>query len=237
MELNISDLHAAYEKDILILQGIDLQAKEGQITIVIGPNGSGKSTILKCIVGFLHPQKGTITIDDHDITGIDPSNILKSGISYVAQGRSVFPYMSVKENLELGCWVFRKDKKRVKERINIVIERFPSLKEKFNEPAGSLSGGQQRILDIAKALLAYPSIILVYEPSVGLSTIFAQDIYDELNKLRDEGRSILLIDQDVVSAMEYADSVYVLELGRVKTQGTRKDFEGQLGDMVREWLV
>lgn len=237
MKLEVKDLHAAYQRDLFVLRGLDLVAADGKITIVIGPNGSGKSTLLKSIAGDLKPGKGSVTLDMQDITGIEFDAIISRGISYIPQERAVFPQMTVTENLELGCWIFRSDRARVRERVAWALERFPALKEKCRLPAGALSGGLQRMLDVGKSLLSDPSLLLVDEPSVGLSPRVAQAIYSELESLRREGRTILLVDQDVRSAMKIADYVYVLDLGRVQAHGSRDAFEGKLGDMVRGWLV
>jgi len=237
MKLDVRELHAAYQKDLFILKGLNLSAAVGKITIVIGPNGSGKSTLLKSICGILKPQKGSVWLDQTDITGIELDEIIKKKVCYIPQERAVFPQMTVTENLELGCWVFKKDRLKVRERIQWALERFPVLQDRRKLLAGSLSGGLQRILDIAKALLCNPTLLLVDEPSVGLSPLIAQSIYQELLALKTEGRTILLVDQDVRSAMAIADEVYVLDLGAVKTHGTKENFEGQLGDVVRNWLI
>jgi len=237
MRLEVRDLHAAYQRDLFVLRGLDLVAAEGKVTIVIGPNGSGKSTLLKSIAGNLKPRKGSVTLDKQDITGIEFDEIISRGMSYIPQDRAVFPQMTVTENLELGCWIFRSDRARVRERVAWALERFPALMEKRRLPAGALSGGLQRMLDIARSLLSNPSLLLVDEPAVGLSPRVAQTIYSELQSLRQEGRTILLVDQDVRSAMKIADYVYVLDLGKVQAHGSRAAFEGKLGEMVRSWLV
>lgn len=237
MRLEVEDLHAAYQRDLFVLRGVNLIAAEAKITIVIGPNGSGKSTLLKSIAGSLRPGKGRVVLDDQDITGTEFDAIISRGVSYIPQDRAVFPQMTVTENLELGCWIFRGDRARVRDRVAWALERFPDLKEKRRLPAGALSGGLQRMLDIAKSLLSNPSLLLVDEPTVGLSPRVAQTIYAELQSLRREGRTILLVDQDVRSAMQVADFVYVLDLGRVRGHGSREDFEGKLGDLVRSWLL
>ena len=235
--LEVKDLHAAYQRDLFILKGLDLGVEEGEITIVIGPNGSGKSTLLKSIAGILKPRKGTVTLDQLEITGIELDEIIQRGISYIPQDRAVFPQMTVTENLELGCWIFKSDRARVRERIAWALERFPALTGKRRLLAGTLSGGLQRILDIAKSLLSNPSLLLVDEPTVGLSPLVAQTIYSELQALKEEGRTILLVDQDVRSAMKIADYVYVLDLGKVQVNGSREAFEGKLGEIVRSWLI
>jgi branched-chain amino acid transport system ATP-binding protein len=237
MKLAVTDLHAAYQRDLFILRGIDLEVSEGSITIVIGPNGSGKSTLLKSIAGILKPRKGIVALGGKEITGIELDSIIRQGVAYIPQDRAVFPQMTVSENLELGCWIFRKEQARVRAQVKWALDRFPTLKDKSGLLAGSLSGGLQRTLDIAKALLTNPSLLLVDEPSVGLSPIMAQAIYSELFSLKKEGRTILLVDQDVRSAMQIADYVYVLELGKVKVHAHRQAFEGKLGEIVRSWLI
>ncbi len=237
MKLEVRDVHAAYQRDLYILKGLDLRVAEGDIVIVIGPNGSGKSTLLKSICGILKPQKGSVWLDGTEITGIELDRIIRKGICYIPQERAVFPQMTVAENLELGCWVFKSDRRKVRRRIEWAYERFPVLKERGRQQAGSLSGGLQRILDVAKSLLSDPALLLIDEPSVGLSPLVAQSIYAELLALKNEGRTILLVDQDVRSAIAIADEVYVLDLGRVKTHGTKEEFEGQLGEVVRNWLI
>ncbi len=237
MKLEVQNLHTAYQRDLFVLRSLNLAVPEGKIVIVIGPNGSGKSTLLKSIAGIVKPLVGHVWLDQNEITGIAPDEIMKRGISYIPQDRAIFPQMTVSENLELGCWIFRKDRRKIRMRIQRAFERFPVLMERRRLLAGSLSGGLQRILDIAKSLLSDPSLLLVDEPAVGLSPIIAQDIYSELRVLKREGRSILLVDQDVRSAMEIADEVYVLELGQVKVCGKRDEFEEQLGDLVRSWLI
>jgi branched-chain amino acid transport system ATP-binding protein len=237
MKLEMTEVHASYQRELFILRGIDFSAAQGKVTIVIGPNGSGKSTLLKSIAGVLKTKHGRIRLDGQDITGIELDEILQKGISYIPQDRAVFPQMTVTENLELGCWIFRKDRDRVRRQINWALERFPALNAKASLLAGTMSGGLQRMLDIAKALLTDPSLILVDEPTVGLSPLVAQMIYTELSELKAEGRTIILVDQDVRSAMKIADYVYVLELGKVKAHGPREAFEGRLGEVVRSWLI
>ncbi len=237
MKLELRNVYAAYLKDLFVLNGVDLEVAEGRVTIVIGPNGSGKSTILKSICGILTPSIGSIKLDGREIAGIPLDGIIRLGIAYIPQDRSIFPQMTVTENLELGCWVFRRDRGKVRRQVRRALERFPVLAERSAMQAGAMSGGLQRILDIAKALITDPGLLLVDEPSVGLSPLVAAMIYDALAALKSEGRTILLVDQDVRSAMEIADDVYVLELGKVKAHGERREFDGRLGEVVRGWLI
>ena len=237
VKLEVHNLHAAYQRDLFILKGLDLSVPKGEIVIVIGPNGSGKSTLLKSICGILKPQQGSVWLDHTEITGIDLDKVIEKGVCYVPQDRAIFPQMTVVENLELGCWVFKSDRQRVRDRIGWAFERFPVLRDRRGLLAGSLSGGLQRILDIAKSPLSNPMLLLVDESSVGLSPLIAKSIYEELLALKAEGRTILLVDQDVRSAMAVADYAYVLDLGRVKIHGKKEEFEGRLGDVARNWLL
>ena len=237
MLLEIEDLHAAYQEDIFILKGVDIAVPEQKTVVVIGANGTGKSTLLKSVFGFLKPQRGQVFYRGENITDLDPAATMLRGIGFIPQGRSIFPFMTVMENLEMGCWPFRKDKRRVQRRIQWALDRFPALQDKQRATAGSMSGGQQRLLEFAKALLPNPNLLLVDEPSVGLSPLVAREIYGELEAFRQEGRSILLVDQDIRAAMEIAEDVCIMELGRVKTKGTREDFIGDLDGLVKSWLI
>ena len=237
MRLEVKNIHVAYQGDLFILQGMSLEAPSGMLSIVIGANGTGKSTLLKTIVGLLTPKKGSVLLEGRDITGAPTREIISLGVGFMPQAHTSFQHMTVTENLQMACWCFRKDKGRVRRRIAWAMERFPVLGEKRTFKAGDLSGGQQRTLDMAKALLPDPGLLIVDEPSVGLSPVLAQDIYRELKAVRDEGKTILLVDQEIRSAMAVADMVNVVELGRVKASGPRSEFEGQLGEMVKSWLV
>ena len=237
MLLEIDNLHAAYQEDIFILQGVAITVPEARTVVVIGANGTGKSTLLKAVFGFLKPQRGTVRFRKEDITALSPAETMLKGIGFIPQGRSVFPHMTVMENLEMGCWAFRRDKKRIRRRIGWSLERFPALAEHIRKQAGTLSGGQQRLLEFAKALLPDPSLLLVDEPSVGLSPLVAKEIYAELLAFRQEGRSILLIDQDIRAAMDIAEDVCIMELGKIKTKGQRDDFVNDLDGLVRSWLI
>lgn len=223
--LQIEDLYVGYYKDLNILQGVSLSAREGQITAVLGPNGVGKSTLLKSIFGFVKPQSGDIRLADRDIMGTPAHKLVDLGISYVPQHQSVFPHMTVEENLELGAWSFRHDRERIQARIEENYERFPILKGRRRSPAGELSGGMQRMVELGRVMMTDPRVILVDEPTAGLALMLARDIYELLVKLKDEGVTILLVDQNIRQAIEIADYVYVLELGRNRLEGPRDEFD------------
>ncbi|MGD2166153.1 MAG: ABC transporter ATP-binding protein [Anaerolineae bacterium] len=223
--LDIKDLYVGYYKDLHILQGVSLSARDAQITAVLGPNGVGKSTLLKSIFGFVKPQQGAIRLDGEDIMGTPAHQLVDLGISYIPQHQSVFPHMTVEENLELGAWSFRSDRERIQEKIEANYERFPILRERRRSPAGELSGGMQRMVELGRVMMTDPQLILVDEPTAGLALMLARDIYRLLVNLKEEGVTILLVDQNIRQAIEIADYVYVLELGRNRHEGPREEFE------------
>lgn len=223
--LDIKDLYVGYYKDLNILQGVSLSARDAQITAVLGPNGVGKSTLLKSIFGFVKPQRGEIRFDGEDIMGTAAHQLVDLGISYVPQHQSVFPHMTVEENLELGAWSFRRDPERIREKIEANYERFPILRERRRSPAGQLSGGMQRMVELGRVMMTDPQLILVDEPTAGLALMLARDIYQLLVTLKEEGVTILLVDQNIRQAIDIADYVYVLELGRNRHEGPREEFD------------
>jgi branched-chain amino acid transport system ATP-binding protein len=238
MSLEVRHLTVGYYADIHILQGVNLQAESSRITIIIGANGVGKSTLLKTICGFLKPTEGRILFDGGDITGISPHRVIERGISYIPQRRNVFPYLSIEANWELGAWTFRKDRKKIRDLIDENFERFATLKPKRDLNAGSLSGGEQRMVEIGRSLMVDPVLMLVDEPTAGLAPMVAREIYERLSQLNsDEDKTILLVDQNIRQAMKIADYIYVLELGKNRSEGSREEFESDLKGMIRDWLL
>ena len=235
-ELSITDVHAGYVPGHPILHGVNIVARPGRVTVVLGPNGAGKSTMLRAIAGYLSPEAGRISLGETDITRLPAFRHVEQGIAFLPQGRSTFPDLTVGENIELGGWALRGDKARLRQAKDRVFSRYPTLVPLRDRPAGSLSGGQQRTVEIARLLMPDPSVLLIDEPSVGLAPIIARQIYQELEAFRDEGRTILLVDQDVRAAIGVADYVYVLNSGKNDIEGDRSAFEGDLGIMVRRWL-
>ncbi|MFW6068562.1 MAG: ABC transporter ATP-binding protein [Chloroflexota bacterium] len=223
--LEVNDLHVGYYKDLNILQGVNMRARESQITAVLGANGVGKSTLLKAIYGFIKPQQGAITVGGQDITHLSSHELVHHGVSYIPQRQSVFPFMTVEENLELGAWSFRDDRAQVEQRLEENYERFPILWERRRSPAGELSGGMQRMVELGRVMMTRPRLILVDEPTAGLAVMLANDIYQLLVKLKDEGITVLLVDQNIRQAIKIADYVYVLELGRNRHEGPREEFD------------
>ena len=234
--LRLQEVVGGYIPGHPVLRGVNLSAEPGRLTVVLGPNGAGKSTVLKVASGFIAPVSGRVLQGDDDISQLPAHRHIERGIALLPQGRSTFPELSVQDNLELGGWLWRNDRARMQEGVEKVLTRYPALAEIRRKPAGSLSGGQQRQLEIARLLVTDPSTLLIDEPSAGLSPIVAAQVYSELAALKAEGRTILLVDQDVRAAIEIADYVYVLNSGRNDIEGDRSAFEGDLGTMVRGWL-
>lgn len=223
--LKVNDLYVGYYKDLNILQGVSLNAKTADITVVLGANGVGKSTLLKAIYGFVKPSKGKILLQGEDITGLQSHQLVHQGISYIPQRQSVFPYMTVEENMELGAWSFRSDSDLVQERIEVNYERFPLLKDRRKSAAGELSGGMQRMVELGRVLMTSPKLILVDEPTAGLAVKLARDIYNLILDLKNDGITVLLVDQNIRQAVKIADYVYVLELGRNRFDGPSEEFD------------
>lgn len=224
--LEIKDLYVGYYEDLHILRGLSLTAQTGKLTTILGANGVGKSTLLKAVYGFLKPHSGEVLLNGRDVTGTATHRLIDLGISYIPQQPGVFKHMSVRENLMMGAWTFKNDKARMESKIEENYERFPILHEKQHDPAGSLSGGQQRMVEIGRTLMTDPEVILVDEPTAGLAKLLSEEVYRMLVDLRDrEKLTIVLVDQEIREALKIADYVYVLELGRNKFEGPASDFD------------
>lgn len=223
--LEVKNLYVGYYRDLNILQDLSLNAKPKQITAILGANGVGKSTALKAIYGFLRPNEGDISLNGESILDVPPHERILKGLAYIPQQPGIFRDMSVEENLELGGWTFRQDRAQVKRKVEENFERFPVLREKRQQATGELSGGQQRMVEIGRTLMAEPQVLLVDEPTAGLSKMLAEGVYQMLVDLRDrEALTILLVDQEIRHALKIADYVYVLELGRNKYEGAASEF-------------
>jgi branched-chain amino acid transport system ATP-binding protein len=234
--LAVEQVYVGYFKDINILQGVSIKASGAQITSIIGPNGVGKSTLFKAVYGFLKPNKGRILYENQDLTGINPYSASRRGLAYIPQRRNVFPYLSVEENMEMGAWTFRSDKDRIKHKLEENYERFPGLVAMRRRKAAFLSGGEQRMVELGRALMADPKLLLVDEPTAGLAPIFARQIRNKLVDLKEEGKAIILVEQNIREAIEIADYVYVLDLGRNKVEGSQDEFATDLKHLVKDWL-
>ena len=204
---------------ITILNGATFKIRRGAITTMIGPNGAGKSTVFKAIFGLLNLRSGTIRFEGNDITNWTPRKLLEVGIVYVPQGRNIFPELSVRHNLEFGAVAAGPHITDMPARIEAALDRFPSLREKANVQASTLSGGQQKQLEIMRGLLLDPKLILIDEPSIGLSPILVQETFGILTELRNKGVTILMVEQNARSALQISDEGLVLELGQARMQG------------------
>jgi branched-chain amino acid transport system ATP-binding protein len=216
--LIVDGVFAGYGK-MTILNGTTARIHRGTITTVIGPNGAGKSTLFKAIFGLLPVRTGTITLDSRDITNYSPRDILDAGVVYIPQGRNIFPELSVRHNLELGG-VALSDQASLSSRLDKIMRQFPMLKEKADAQASTLSGGQQKMLEVARGLLLDPKLILIDEPSIGLSPLLVQEVFSILKGLRDRGVTILLIEQNAKQALQISDYGLVLEQGQTRIEDT-----------------
>jgi branched-chain amino acid transport system ATP-binding protein len=216
--LEINGINVFYGA-IHALKNLSLQAEPGKIVTLIGGNGAGKSTTLKTISGLLRPVSGTITYKGQDLTKIPPEKIVSLGISHVPEGRRVFAPMTVLENLEMGAYL-RKDKPGIKEDLESVFQRFPRLRERRKQLAGTLSGGEQQMLAIGRALMARPELLLMDEPSMGLAPLLVREIFNIIKDINSRGTTILLVEQNAHMALSIADQAYVIETGEIVLQGT-----------------
>ncbi len=213
MILKLEDVHTYYGS-IHALKGVSLEVDEGEIVTLIGANGAGKSTTLRSINGLNHPRKGSITFQGENITNEAPHNIVKNGIAQAPEGRKLFPRMTVLENLEMGAFQ-RTDKQGIKEDMDHVFTLFPRLAERKTQKAGTMSGGEQQMCAIGRAMMARPKLLLLDEPSMGLAPVLVERIFETLVEINKEGTPILLVEQNALMALEVAQRGYVLETGRV----------------------
>jgi len=217
--LSIKDLNVSYGA-IQAIHGVSLEVNDGEIVSLIGANGAGKSTVLNTVTGLKSAQSGTITYGDLDLRATVASNLIRYGISLVPEGRHIFPDMTVIENLEMGAY---SKKGNLTQKYQMVFERFPRLKERYKQLAGTLSGGEQQMLAIGRALMSDPKILLLDEPSMGLSPILVKEIFSIIQYCHDTGITILLVEQNAKMALGIADRAYVLETGNITISGKAKD--------------
>lgn len=220
--LQVQDLSVSYGH-ASALRNVSLEINEGEIVAVIGPNGAGKTTLLKAITGLLKPKEGSVIYKDMVISKKPAHKILEYGISHVPQGRQVFGDQSVEDNLILGAFSIKKEKQKIQDLMGREYERFPRLKERRKQLAGTLSGGEQQMLAISRALMSDPDFILLDEPSMGLSPIFVKQIFDTLLELKKLGKTIVVVEQLAMAALAISDRAYVLQTGEVKLHGVSKD--------------
>lgn len=237
--LEINSITAGYQEGIDILNEISLAVQPGSVTIIIGPNGAGKSTLLKTIYGFLKPRTGSINFGGQDITPKLPHEIKHLGLSYIPQEFNIFPQLRVEENLLMGAWIFRKDKARVQQQLEYTYEIFPALYKYRKSKANTLSGGQLRMLSIAKEVMTSPSLMLVDEPSSGLSPKIAEEAYEFLMHTRQVlDAAILMVDHNMETALSLADYVYVVDMGRIRVHGLKQEFDlVRIKSIIQECLM
>jgi ABC-type branched-subunit amino acid transport system ATPase component len=237
--LEVEELRAGYLPGVEILSGLSLSAAENAVTLIIGPNGAGKSTLLRAIFGLLPPRAGRVALRGADVTGAGPSRLKAAGVSYITQDINSFPHLTVQENLLMGAWIFRRDRARIARQLEQVFALFPILKERRGQRAGALSGGQGRMLSVARELMTAPQLLLIDEPTVGLAPNLVGQVYATLSAARAAtGAAILLVEQNVEQALPLADHLYLLNLGRVKAEGPGHAFDNQrVRALVQECLL
>jgi len=223
MLLEMNNIHAGYGK-IEILRGVSLKVEAGQVVSIIGPNGAGKSTMFKALFGLLRVTKGEVHFDGRDITNQPPADLLRAGIAFVPQGRNIFPLMSVDQNLRLGAYI-RKADEALESDVARVYETFPMLNDARNKRASDLSGGQQQMLEMGRAMLLDPRLLLLDEPTLGLAPIVFKEIFSMIEAMREQGQTILMVEQNASQALDISDYAYVLELGQNKFEGTGADIQ------------
>jgi len=222
MLLNIDNLHVSYGK-IKAIKGISLQVSQGEIVALVGANGAGKTTLLKTISGILTPAEGSVSFEGKDLTKVKPFQRVVEGICQAPEGRGIFPGMTVQENLEIGKYSRSAGKDEMSDDLEMVYELFPRLKERQKQAGGTLSGGEQQMLSISRALMSRPRLLLLDEPSMGLAPMFIAQIFSIIQKIKTQGMTILLVEQNASKALNIADRAYVLETGLITKQGTGQE--------------
>ena len=220
--LKIEDLHVSYD-GIKALQGISLEVPEGKIIALLGANGAGKSSTLRTIMGIVKPDSGSIELEGESLLGLKSFQVVAKGIALVPEGRRVFANLSVRENLSLGAYI-RKDKEKIKADIEEIFDLFPRLEERYSQSAGTLSGGEQQMLALGRALMSKPRLLMIDEPSLGLAPVLSQDVLGKLTELnKKRNQTVLLIEQNARAALRISDYAYILETGQIKLEGPASD--------------
>ena len=219
--LRLEGLRAAYAP-VEALRGIDLEVRAGELVCLLGANGAGKSSALRAISGLVRPTAGRILLDGRDIAGLEPAAVLAAGVAHCPEGRRVFPYLTVEENLDMGAYV-RRDRAAIASDLERVCAHFPILGERRRQPAGTLSGGEQQMLAIGRALMARPRLILFDEPSLGLAPTIVETTFAIIADIRRQGTTVLMVEQNAYLALRMADRGYVMETGRIVLSGTARD--------------
>ena len=224
--LEVRELYAGYYRELHILRGVSFIARPGQVTAILGANGVGKSTLLKAIFGFLPPAGGHVLLDGVEITGTPPHRMVERGVAYGPQQPGIFAEMTVEENITIGAWTFRRDGGRIRRKLDENYARFPILHHRRRSPAGELSGGQRRMVELARVLMSDPRYLLIDEPTAGVAPVVAEGVYATLTALRGDGVGVVLVDQDIRRALQVAVYVYVIDLGQNRLEGA----PAELGD-------
>ncbi len=219
--LQLKNISVAYG-EFRALNNIDLHVDQGELVVLLGANGAGKSTIFKAISGLVKPVEGSIQFNSEELAGKKPSYIVERGLVQCPEGRKLFPGMSVRKNLLLGAYVHRRDKEGMQRSLKEVYELFPILEQKADDAAGSLSGGQQQMVAIGRALMSRPKMLLLDEPSLGLAPLVVKQMFEVIQKINEQGTSVLLAEQNAFAALKVADRAYVIESGRIVMQGDRE---------------
>ncbi len=225
MMLGVTDLHAGYQ-DIPVLKGISLEVSRGEIVCLLGANGAGKSTLLKVISGVVHPSQGNVLFQDQEITRCSPHKIVRMGLSHVPEGRQIFSRLTVMQNLLLGSYPRKSTKTETQNLSEFIFNLFPILRERLKQKAGTLSGGEQQMLAISRSLMSRPTLLLLDEPSLGLAPLIVEEIFRVIKDLCSRGISILLVEQNVMGSLKIADRGYILEIGKIATQGKAAELRG-----------
>ncbi|MGC9399189.1 MAG: ABC transporter ATP-binding protein [Anaerolineae bacterium] len=219
--LELQDVHSYYG-NIHALKGISLTVEEGEVVTLIGGNGAGKTTTLRTISGLMHPRQGKILYRGEDITHTPPAEIVRKGITQVPEGRRIFGTLTVQENLEMGAYT-REDKEEIAQSLEYVFHLFPRLKERRKQAGGTLSGGEQQMLAVGRALMAKPTLMLMDEPSMGLAPLLVEDLFEVIQTINEQGVTVLLVEQNAHLALSVADRGYVLETGTIQLQGSAEE--------------
>lgn len=220
--LELTDVEAGYG-EVLVLQGVHMAVRQGEVVCIVGPNGAGKSTVLKAVLGLLKPRRGEIRLDGRNIAGLSPHLVVRQGVGYVPQGRIVFPAMTVLENLEMGGFSVAHRKEEFQRRLQWILELFPRLRERLTQLAGSMSGGEQQMLAIGRALMLQPRVVLMDEPSLGLSPANVTIVFHTIMQLKAMGITMVLVEQNAAQALAISDRGYVLDMGKNRFEGPGRE--------------
>jgi branched-chain amino acid transport system ATP-binding protein len=234
MLLKTNQIHVSYGK-VKVLDGISLGIVQGELVTLLGPNGAGKSTLVKTLSGLLRSQKGTIEFDGRRIDEMEPDAIARLGLSHCTEGRSLFIDLTVADNLKLGAYMFKKDGNRVRRGLDRIYGLFPILRERGKQKAGTMSGGQQQMLAIGRALMAEPKLLILDEPSLGLAPLIIDKLFEIVKTINGEGMTVLLVEQNAFKSLGIADRGYVLESGKVVLSGSKSELYGH-EDVRRAYL-